>query len=170
MDGYPTLKAHTALLKKTYHAHFWHALMLGKSLHFFHPVQCCSNVFILKRPVFLAPVSLRPLLLNTQSTLIGQLTHAWASTANNNRAAVLNLCKCVTWWCTLMSQSHGNRGGATDEVFQEQCFLWERGASVGTDFSTFKTFYMNMQHWTCYFITHVGKRLQNNSYVHHLTS
>ena len=39
----------------------------------------------------------------TQFPLIGQLTHAWASTVNNNRAAVLNqllhvflsrLCKC----------------------------------------------------------------------------
>ena len=32
----------------------------------------------------------------------------------------------------------------TDEVFQEQCFLWERGASVVVDFdySTLKTFYM----------------------------
>ena len=25
-------------------------------------------------------------------------------------------------------------GGATDEAFQEQCFLWERGASVGAEF------------------------------------
>ena len=29
-------------------------------------------------------------LLNTQSALIGQLTHAWINTANTNRAAVLN--------------------------------------------------------------------------------
>ena len=29
-------------------------------------------------------------LLNTQSAPIGHLTHAWASTANSNRAAVLN--------------------------------------------------------------------------------
>ena len=46
-------------------------------------------------------------LLNTLSPIIGQLTHVWASTTNNNRAAVLNqflrakqaafhkLCKCV---------------------------------------------------------------------------
>ena len=33
-----------------------------------------------------------------------------------------------------MSQSHRIKGGASDEAFQEQCFLWERGASVGADF------------------------------------
>ena len=32
-----------------------------------------------------------------------------------------------------MSQIHGIKGGTTDEEFQEQCFLWERGASVGAD-------------------------------------
>ena len=32
-----------------------------------------------------------------------------------------------------MSQSHRIKGGTTDEVFQEQCFVWERGASVGAD-------------------------------------
>ena len=33
-----------------------------------------------------------------------------------------------------------------DESFQEQTFLWERGASVGSYFKpfTFKTFYMHM--------------------------
>ena len=43
-----------------------------------------------------------------------------------------------------MSQSHIIKGGATDEVFeaiQEQCFLWERGASVDVDFLTVKNFY-----------------------------
>ena len=30
-----------------------------------------------------------------------------------------------------MSQSQGFKGGTTDEAFQEQCFLWERAASVG---------------------------------------
>ena len=36
-----------------------------------------------------------------------------------------------------MSQSHGIKGGTTDEVFQEQCFLQERGAFVGADFAFF---------------------------------
>ena len=31
----------------------------------------------------------------------------------------------------MMSQSHGIKGRSTNEAFQEQCFLWERGASVG---------------------------------------
>ena len=30
-----------------------------------------------------------------------------------------------------MSQSHRIKGGTTGEAFQEQCFLWERGAPVG---------------------------------------
>ena len=30
-----------------------------------------------------------------------------------------------------MSESHRFKGGTTDEAFQQQCFLWERGASVG---------------------------------------
>ena len=38
----------------------------------------------------------------------------------------------------MMSQSHRIKGGTTDEVFKEQCFLWERGASVGADFLSFK--------------------------------
>ena len=29
-----------------------------------------------------------------------------------------------------MSQNHGIKGG-TNEAFQEQCFLWEKEASVG---------------------------------------
>ena len=46
--------------------------------------------------VFLAPVSLRSPLLNSQSALIGQLTHVWAGTANINRAALLNQLLCQT--------------------------------------------------------------------------
>ena len=50
--------------------------------------------------------------------LIAQLTHARSSTTSNHRAAMLNqslrarlaarhkLCKCLTWWCSVMSQSH----------------------------------------------------------------
>ena len=38
-----------------------------------------------------------------------------------------------------MSQSHKIKGGATDEVFEEQCFLWESGASVNFFFSPFLT-------------------------------
>ena len=36
-----------------------------------------------------------------------------------------------------MSQSNRIKGGTTDEVFQEQCFLWERGAPVSSDFDLF---------------------------------
>ena len=43
-----------------------------------------SEIFRFSSCLFKAPV------LNTKSALIGQPTHAWASTANNYRAAVLN--------------------------------------------------------------------------------
>ena len=77
-------------LKGTHYAHFQvHNFILGynknrctcfsaqKTHQFSHIVQCCSSVFTLclKRSV-LAPVSLGPGPLKTQSPLIGQLTHA----------------------------------------------------------------------------------------------
>ena len=37
-----------------------------------------------------------------------------------------------------MSQSHGSKSGTADEAFQEQCFLRDRGASVGADLDLFK--------------------------------
>ena len=37
----------------------------------------------------------------------------------------------------VMSQSPRIQGGATDEAFKEQCFLWERGPSVDADFDLF---------------------------------
>ena len=70
-------------------------------------------------------------------------------TTNNNRVAVLNpvlraslatmhkLCKCVTWWCIVMSQSHKLKGKTTDEVFEGQCFLQDRRAPVGSDLDFF---------------------------------
>ena len=109
-----------------------HALML-KINRFSHTVWCCSSVspLCLKRSV-LAPVA--PL-LNSQSVLIGQLTRAWASTTNNNRAAVLNqflraklaasniLCSSVcSRWCSVVSQSHLIKGG---KHFRSSVSLWE---------------------------------------------
>ena len=41
-----------------------------------------------------------------------------------------------------MSQSHGIKGRTTDGAFQQQCFLWERGASVVEDF---EIFYMHVK-------------------------
>ena len=37
----------------------------------------------------------------------------------------------------MMSQSHRIKGGTSDEAFQEQCFPWDTGASVGADFGLF---------------------------------
>ena len=41
-------------------------------------------------------------------------------------AARHKVCKCVTPWHSVMSQSNKIEGRAADEAFQEQCFLWER--------------------------------------------
>ena len=82
-------------------------------------------------------------------SLTGQLTHVWTSTANSVRAAALNQflqaelaarqrwCKSVTWWHSVMSQSHRIKVGATDKAFQEHCLLWEKEATVGADFDLF---------------------------------
>ena len=82
--------------------------------------------------------------------MIGQLTHAWPSTANTDRPAELNQFlsakqtirrKCftwhMTWWRGVMSQSNRIKGRTTDEAFKEHYFLWERGASVGVDLDHF---------------------------------
>ena len=76
-----------------------------------------------------------PSLLNTQSALIGQLTQARASSPKLNVSLKLRTCvtRCV------MSQDH------LTKVFEEKCFLWERGASVGVAFVTFKIFYTQNQ-------------------------
>ena len=48
-------------------------------------------------------------------------------------------------WCSVISQSHIINGETMDEVFKEQCFVWERGASVGWTLASlsFKIFYMH---------------------------
>ena len=51
----------------------------------------------------------------------------------------------------VMSQSHKIKGHTTDEAFQDQCFLWERGALVRTlDFLTPKIFHMQDIHKALY--------------------
>ena len=45
----------------------------------------------------------------------------------------------------------------TDEAFQEQCFLWERGASVGADFNLFN---VNLLHVQEYKILKGGKKVK----------
>ena len=120
-----------------------------------HTVQCSSTVFplCLKHSVW-ASVSLRSSLTYTQSLLIGQLTHAWLR--STNRPAALNqfpcakpaarhaLCKCMTRWRSVMSQSLRVKIRTTNEAFQEQCFLWERGAPVGA-----KVDHFNFQDLVC---------------------
>ena len=70
----------------------------------------------------------RPLLPNVHSALVGQLAHAWESTADNDRAASLNYI-----WRARLAAGHrlctcGFKDRTTDEAFQEHCFLGERGA------------------------------------------
>ena len=108
----------------------------------------CLHVLLIKkhkRSLF-TPVSINTPLLNTQSALIGQLTHTIASTANNSRAAVLNrflhgkltlrhmlrkMCDTVTQCDVTMSQCHRiKRGrywrGVSGTVFSvgERSFCW----------------------------------------------
>ena len=40
----------------------------------------------------------------------------------------------MTLWGSVMSGSPQIKGKTTDEAFWEQSFLWENGASVGSDF------------------------------------
>ena len=128
-------------LKETYNAPF-HVLILFCVIN-----RTALNALVFQKLSVLAPARL--LLLNTKFPLIGQPTHAWASSANNSANPVLcailaarqKWCKCVTWWRSVMSQSHQINGGTTDEEFQAQCFLWENGASVAADFNLF-----NFQH------------------------
>ena len=54
-------------------------------------------------------------------------------------AAQHKLCKCVTWWHSLMSQKHGVKGGATDEAFRKQRFCGREELLLVW---TFKIFYM----------------------------
>ena len=121
--------------KETYYSHFQvHNCVLGYDsdliLKTQQPISCLilSSSAALCCPLCLKhsvldPVSLKP--PPPPAALIGQLTHAWAGNAYN-RAAVLNqflsaklavmhkLCKYV------MTQSHRNKGGTTDDVIQEQ--------------------------------------------------
>ena len=91
------------------------------------------------------------ILLNTHAALIGQFTHAWTSTGNNNRASALNQflharlflsCKCVTRRHSVMSQSHRSKGRIIDDAFQEQyiCGREELLLVQTLTFLTFKTF------------------------------
>ena len=106
-----------------------------KTHQFSHIVHCCSSV----SPLCFSACLFQATLPNTQSALIGHITHAWTSTANNNGVAVRNqflrailatlheLCEWDTWWSSLMSQSHRIKGGTTDNVFQE-CSVGERSS------------------------------------------
>ena len=77
-----------------------------------------------------------------QCPLIGQLTHAWPSPANSNRAAVHNqflwakpatrqkMCKCVTLWCHKVTEL---KAGLLTKHFRSSVFCWrEELLLVGT--------------------------------------
>ena len=51
-----------------------------------------------------------------------------------------------------MKKSHQIKGETTGEVFQEQCFPWERGAPVGADFGFYN--FQDLIHAEEPYITH----------------
>ena len=119
-------------------------ICLHALISFSHTVQCCRIVFplcIKCRCLFKAPSPKFPVSANWSADTC--LSHHWQQQLNNIRAALLNqvlhtklaarhkLRKCLTLWRSVMSQRRLFKGGTTDEAFQEQCFLWERWASVG---------------------------------------
>ena len=132
------------------------ALRSTQLFYFSFTVQFCSTVFPLSmRCSVLAPVSLRPLLLNTQSPLIGQLTHAWTSTANNNRAAVPNrflhakqeamlyimqMCDIMTW-CDV-TRSRNKRRDYRKRRFRSSVFC-RRNELLLVQTLTFQSFHMH---------------------------
>lgn len=69
-------------------------------------------------------------------------------------------CANVTQWCSLMSQSHGIKGGTTNEAFQEQRFQWERGTSICANFA----FFHFLDFFTCMttYIKHWRKGVKKN--------
>ena len=120
----------------------------------------------------LAPVSLRPPPPHILYALIGQLTHAWASTAHCvSSLSSLELVfsfqlasclllkyrrwprKCLTWWRRVMSISHRVKGSTTGiNPNPNPLYGREELSSVHTlGFFTFKTFY---PHKNLQFVTH----------------
>ena len=101
---------------------------------FSHTIQCCSTLFALHlKCSVLAPVPLRPSFQNTHFALIGQLTHAWASTAycvSSCLCRVFNLP--VSFTCAVnMGMNYAN----TVFCGKAMCFL------------TFRVFYMYKNQW-----------------------
>ena len=98
-------------------------------------LKCSKNTSVVTYCPFLCSVFWPPL-------LISQLTHAWASIANNNRAAVLNqfllvkqaarhkLCLDATCWCHRVTDL---RAGLLMRRFRSSVF-------TGADFGPFETF------------------------------
>ena len=121
-----------------------------------HTVQWCRTIFPLcmKRSV-LAPVSLKsppPPKLPSVHWLVSSAA-VQSQFIRDKPVARHTWCTCVTLWHSVMSQSYKIKGRTTDEAFQEQCFLWERGASFVADF----TFFFKLSRsFTCTksFITH----------------
>ena len=88
------------------------SLILSSAAALYSPSLCFSSC------LSQAP----PHLKDNQSLLIGQLTHAWASSASNNRAAVLN---------QFLRDKAARHSRHT------------KGASVGGNFLTFSSVYMH---------------------------
>ena len=71
-----------------------------------------------------------------------------------------------------MSQNHRIKSVITDVVFQEQCFLWERDASVGAEFDLFniKDLYVHAEEHKWNTWDNKNKKKYNRSPLKHLIS
>ena len=110
-------------------------IMLLFTVLFWVTTRIGLNAFLL---YFLKNSKQCPVLMNTQSPLIGQLTHVWPNITNYNKTAALNqfshaklatgykLCKYLTWWHSVTPQSHRNKGGTPEEVLQRQSSVGKR--------------------------------------------
>ena len=129
---------------------FWVITRTGlQALKLKKPVYSHSVAALYTQSSFSSCLFKDPPVANTHYPLIGRLTHTWVQLVNNNRAAVLkSVLTCQTSHAVLnyanvwhvnavMSLNHVIRGGTTDEAFEGQCFLWERGASLGAAFDLF---------------------------------
>ena len=97
---------------------FWVTSRIG-----LHELMFRKHIVFLK---LFSAAALYSLSSQAPSIVIGQLTHAWAITAYHNRVDVQNqficaklaarhkLCKCITSWCSVMSQSHRIKEATTD--------------------------------------------------------
>ena len=104
--------------------------------------QLCLNQSVLD-PVSLSPPRIPSLLWLVSShtpeswcyNQKGSCGKSFVTYQNSCSAQIIQMCDMVTYLDVIKSQNYKT----TDEAFEEQCFLWERGDSVGADFDLFNS-------------------------------